>query len=95
MIIVLQDTGRECLRDVSVRRREMKTPKVHDSLYWGRKKGQKMRSEDAAVISNALSSLNQFSNDGNFMSQFMAQHKKPEFDASSSESDAVQEANLT
>lgn len=89
------DTRRENTRDISVRCPEMKAPKVHDSLSWGRRKGQKMRSEDAALLSNALSSLNKFSNDGNFMSEFVNQHKKAECgsqDATSSKSDAIQEA---
>lgn len=86
--------GREYLKDVSVRHPEMKAPKVHDSLSWGRRKGQHMRSEDAALVSNALSSLNNFSNDGSFMSEFVNQQKKPErgsLEASSSKSDAVEE----
>ncbi|KAL2932506.1 CWF19-like protein 2 [Bienertia sinuspersici] len=90
----VKDTGREYLRDVSVRRPEMKAPKVRDSLSWGRRKGQNMRSEDAAVISNALSSLNKFSNDGNFMSEFKNQNTNAEYgslDASSSKSDVVRE----
>ncbi|KMT18469.1 hypothetical protein BVRB_2g026120 isoform A [Beta vulgaris subsp. vulgaris] len=89
-----KDMGREYLKDVSVRHPDMKAPKVHDSLSWGRRKGQHMRSEDAALVSNALSSLNNFSNDGSFMSEFVNQQKKPErgsLEASSSKSDAVEE----
>ncbi|XP_021749566.1 CWF19-like protein 2 [Chenopodium quinoa] len=91
-----KDIGHEYVRNMSVRHPEMKAPKNHDSLSWGRKKGQKMRSEDAAVVSNALSSLNSFSNDGNFMSEFMNQHKKAKGDsqdASSPKSDTIREAN--
>ncbi|XP_056684280.1 uncharacterized protein [Spinacia oleracea] len=91
-----KDTGRENMRDTSVRRPEMKAPKVHDSLSWGGRKGHKMRSEDAALISNALSSINNFSNDGNFMSEFVNQHKKPGYgsqDVSSSKSDAIREGD--
>ncbi|XP_057523779.1 uncharacterized protein LOC130803612 isoform X2 [Amaranthus tricolor] len=90
-----RDSRRESLRDVSVRHPDMKAPKVHDSLSWGRRKGQKLRSEDAALILNALSNLNKFSNDGNFMNEFMNHHKRPEGgsdDALNSKTDAIREA---
>lgn len=92
---ILQDSRREYLRDVSVRHPDMKAPKVHDSLSWGRRKGQKLRSEDAALISNALSNLNKFSDDGNFMNEFMNHHKRPEGgsdDVINSKTDAIREA---
>ncbi|CAO2841070.1 unnamed protein product [Amaranthus hypochondriacus] len=90
-----RDSRREYLRDVSVRHPDMKAPKVHDSLSWGRRKGQKLRSEDATLISNALSNLNKFSDDGNFMNEFMNHHKRPEGgsdDVLNSKTDAILEA---
>ncbi|KAI9196588.1 hypothetical protein LWI28_025249 [Acer negundo] len=62
-----KNTGRDYLRDVSLRHPEMKAPKVHDSLSWGKRRNQKMSTKDAELISSAVSSLNKFSNDGSFL----------------------------
>ncbi|KAK3190252.1 hypothetical protein Dsin_029813 [Dipteronia sinensis] len=62
-----KNTGRDYLRDVSLRHPEMKAPKVHDSLSWGKRRNQKMSTKDAELISSAVSSLNKFSDDGSFL----------------------------
>ncbi|KAK1569187.1 hypothetical protein Q3G72_033611 [Acer saccharum] len=62
-----KNTGRDYLRDVSLRHPEMKAPKVHDSLSWGKRRNQKMSTKDSELISSAVSSLNKFSNDGSFL----------------------------
>lgn len=68
--------SRERFRDVSSRRSQMKEPKVHDSLSWGKKKSQRMSEEDARLISEAASNLNKFGNDGNFLHEFNLQQMK-------------------
>ncbi|KAG5560277.1 hypothetical protein RHGRI_003542 [Rhododendron griersonianum] len=68
-----KNSGRESMRDVSCRRSEMKVPKLHDSLSWGKQKRQTMSSEDSGLISSALSSLNRFANDGSFMNEVTRQ----------------------
>ncbi|XP_074308256.1 uncharacterized protein LOC141643121 [Silene latifolia] len=70
--------GREYLKDVSVRHPEMRAPKAHDSLSWGRRKGQNMHSKDAELISSTISSINKFANDGNFMSKVMIKQNEAE-----------------
>lgn len=90
-----KEVGREYLKDVSVRHPEMRAPKVHDSLSWGRKKGQHMHHRDAELVSKAISSINKFANDGNFMEDMVGPHEKNNVgpsDASSSKSDEIQEA---
>ncbi|KAK4263903.1 hypothetical protein QN277_029257 [Acacia crassicarpa] len=72
-------TKRAYLRDVSVRHREMKAPKIQDSLSWGKRKSQAVAAEDVRIISAAASSLNQFTNDGSFMDEFLSK-KKNDFD---------------
>lgn len=54
----------------------MKMPKVHDSLSWGKRGNKKLSAEDSALVSAALSNLNKFSNDGNFMAQFESKEEK-------------------
>ncbi|KAG5559344.1 hypothetical protein RHGRI_009025 [Rhododendron griersonianum] len=61
-----KNTYVESLRDVSCCRSEMKVPKLHDSLSWGKQK-------DFGLISSALSSLNEFANDGSFMNEVTRQ----------------------
>ncbi|KAF7139278.1 hypothetical protein RHSIM_Rhsim07G0057600 [Rhododendron simsii] len=78
LIFALQDLlqaniDRESMRDVSCRRSEMKVPKLHDSLSWGKQKRQTMSSKDSGFISSALSSLNRFANDGRFMNEVTCQ----------------------
>ncbi|KAK7290082.1 hypothetical protein RIF29_04253 [Crotalaria pallida] len=67
-----RNSKRDYLKDVSVRHREMKAPKVQDSLHWGKRKSQHAVAEDAGVISAAASSLNKFANDGSFMDEFVS-----------------------
>lgn len=69
----IQSSDREYLKDVSVRDPEMRAPKVHDSLSWGKRKGQNVSTKDAGLISDAVASLNKFTNDGSFMDQVMHQ----------------------
>lgn len=72
---------REYLKDVSVRHPEMRPPQVRDSLSWGKRKGQYMHKKDAELVSRAVSSINKFSNDGNFMKHFIKKHDKAEVDS--------------
>ncbi|XP_028790953.1 CWF19-like protein 2 [Neltuma alba] len=74
-----KDTKRDYLKDVSVRHREMRAPKIRDSLSWGKRKSQAVAAEDARIISAAASSINKFANDGNFMDEFLSE-KKNDFD---------------
>ena len=59
---------RDYLHDVSSRHPEMKKPK-YDSTEWRKKKADL---GDSRIISDALSSLNKFSNDGSFMAKINA-----------------------
>lgn len=63
----------------------MKIPKVHDSLSWGKRGNNKLSAEDTALVSAALSNLNKFSNDGNFMAQFENKEEKARPDSKSAE----------
>lgn len=54
----------------------MKMPKVHDSLSWGKRGSKKLSAEDSALVSAAMSNLNRFSDDGNFMAKFMSKEEK-------------------
>lgn len=54
----------------------MKMPKVHDSLSWGKRGIKKLSAEDSALVSVAMSNLNKFSDDGNFMAKFMSKEEK-------------------
>jgi len=63
------------LKDVSVRHREMRAPKIQDSLSWRKQKSRAVAAEDAAIVSAAASSLNRFSNDGSFMNEFLGKKK--------------------
>ncbi|KAL9231361.1 hypothetical protein vseg_006598 [Gypsophila vaccaria] len=69
-------TGRDYLKDVSLRHPEMKAPRSRDSLSWGKRKGQNYHDKDAALISSAISSINKFANDGSFMSGITNQENK-------------------
>ncbi|GAV71200.1 CwfJ_C_2 domain-containing protein/CwfJ_C_1 domain-containing protein [Cephalotus follicularis] len=66
-------TGRDYLRDVSVRHPKLRAPKVNDSLSWRKQKSHNMSSQDADLIYTAVSSLNKFSNDGSFMQGVLQQ----------------------
>ncbi|KAG2722139.1 hypothetical protein I3843_02G100100 [Carya illinoinensis] len=61
------------LKDVPFQHHKMREPKVQDSLSWGRRKNQNMSSKDDGLISSAVSSLNRFANDGNFMHSALRQ----------------------
>lgn len=58
---------------MSVRNPEMKAPKVHNSLSWGKRKGQNVSTKDVGLISDAVASLNKFANDGSFMHEVVHQ----------------------
>ncbi|GMI69904.1 hypothetical protein like AT1G56290 [Hibiscus trionum] len=62
-----RNTTRDYLRDVSLRHSEMRAPKVHDSLSWGKQNHQNSFAKNAVAISTA----NKFTNDGNFMQEFL------------------------
>ncbi|KAI3694896.1 hypothetical protein L1987_77879 [Smallanthus sonchifolius] len=55
---------------------KMRMPRPDDSLSWGKRKNQNMSVKDAGVISSALSSLQKFTNDGNFMQEFKSQQQQ-------------------
>ncbi|GKB95600.1 hypothetical protein Tco_0981737 [Tanacetum coccineum] len=46
---------------------KMRVPRRDESFSWGKRRGQSMSVKDAGVISSALSSLQKFSNHGNFL----------------------------
>ncbi|XP_047955760.1 CWF19-like protein 2 homolog isoform X1 [Salvia hispanica] len=75
-------------KDITPRHSKMKMPKVHDSLSWGKRERNKMSAEDSALVSAAMSNLNKFSNDGNFMAAFMNKEEKSVDQSSSSKSEA-------
>ncbi|KAK9112934.1 hypothetical protein Scep_020453 [Stephania cephalantha] len=58
---------REYFKDASIRKSDMKEPKIHDSLSWRKKKGQNSSVEDTSLIAAATSSLNKFADDGSFL----------------------------
>lgn len=66
----------------------MRVPKVHDSLSWGKRGSKKLSTEDSALVSAAMSNLNKFSNDGNFMDGFMHEQDNSGYPSSSSKSEA-------
>ncbi|WCJ34893.1 CwfJ-like family protein [Euphorbia peplus] len=70
---VKKNADRGYLKDVSVRHPQMRAPKVHDSLSWGKPKRQNVSAKDADLISAAASSLNKFEDDGSFMSRIASQ----------------------
>ncbi|TYK14531.1 CWF19-like protein 2-like protein [Cucumis melo var. makuwa] len=71
-----KSSARDHLKDISSRNPEMREPKVRDSLSWGKQKGQNVSSRDAGFISVAVSSLNKFSDDGSFASEFLRQQRE-------------------
>ncbi|XP_017219723.1 uncharacterized protein LOC108196798 [Daucus carota subsp. sativus] len=60
-------------KDVSTPNPNMRIPKRHDSLSWGKGRRNRMSTEDATLVSSTLASLNKFSNDGSFMSEVTSQ----------------------
>lgn len=71
-----KSSARNHLKGISSRNPEMKEPKVRDSLSWGKQKSQNISSRDAGFISAAVSSLNKFSDDGSFASEFLRQQRE-------------------
>ncbi|XP_004288447.1 PREDICTED: CWF19-like protein 2 [Fragaria vesca subsp. vesca] len=66
-----KDTSR---KDVSIRHPEMREPNVQGSFSWRKQKGQKSRdisTKDSALLADAVSSINRFSNDGSFLSELI------------------------
>lgn len=61
------------MQDVSTPNPNMRIPKRHDSLSWGKGRRNRMSTEDATLVSSTLASLNKFSNDGSFMSEVTSQ----------------------
>ncbi|GMH18850.1 hypothetical protein Nepgr_020691 [Nepenthes gracilis] len=71
-----KNIGRDYYKDTSSRHLQMRTPKIHDSLSWGKRNGQNMPNRDAELISSAVSSLNKFANDGSFMHKVVSMQNK-------------------
>ncbi|XVE81771.1 hypothetical protein DITRI_Ditri15bG0092600 [Diplodiscus trichospermus] len=65
-----KNNARDYLQGVSLRHSDMRDPKVCDSLSWGKRKNQNTPGKDAGT----MSVTNKFSNDGNFMQEFL--HKQ-------------------
>ncbi|KAL3329009.1 hypothetical protein AABB24_036226 [Solanum stoloniferum] len=62
-------------KETSPGRSKMRMPtNLKDSLSWRKEKSQNISNADAGLIATAISSVNKFSNDGNFMREFM--HEK-------------------
>ncbi|XP_009629652.1 uncharacterized protein [Nicotiana tomentosiformis] len=61
-------------KDTSSGHSKMRMPNSKDSLSWRKEKNQNISNADAGLIATAISSVNKFSNDGNFMREFM--HEK-------------------
>lgn len=70
------DICQKSTKDVTPRHSKMKIPRVHDSLSWGKRGNKKLSAEDSALVSAAMSNLNKFSNDGNFMAEFTGKKEK-------------------
>ncbi|GAB2299091.1 hypothetical protein Dimus_033162 [Dionaea muscipula] len=64
---------------------DMRAPKIHDSLSWGRRKSQNTR--DADLISSAVASLNKFDDDGSFLQKVTTVNNESK-DVTSDELDA-------
>lgn len=60
-------------KDVSTPHHNMRVPRRHDSLSWGKGRTHRMSTEDEGLVSSTLASLNKFSNDGSFMSAVTSQ----------------------
>ncbi|XP_039044004.1 CWF19-like protein 2 isoform X2 [Hibiscus syriacus] len=66
-----RNTNRDYLRDVSLRHSEMRAPKVRDSLSWGKRKHHDSPAKNAVATSTA----NKFTDDGNFMQEFLRKQR--------------------
>ncbi|XAR57363.1 hypothetical protein NMG60_11025483 [Bertholletia excelsa] len=71
--VIEKKFGRERLAGVSHHHSEMRLPKVHDSLSWGKRKSQNVSFKDSGLITTAMSSLNKFADGGSFMKEYMQQ----------------------
>ncbi|KAK2458581.1 zinc finger CCCH domain-containing protein [Trifolium repens] len=69
---IRRDSKKDYIRNASHRHREMKAPKVQDSLSWRKRKNQSVGAEGAEIIAAAASSLNKFANDGSFMRELVS-----------------------
>nr|CAB3493292.1 unnamed protein product [Digitaria exilis] len=86
------DSGRrEYLRDVSSQHHAMRKPKP-DSIPWKRRK-QNISSEDQALISSAVASLNKFSDDGSFMEKINNVNKNTDASTSIANADEQQDSD--
>ncbi|KAL8121858.1 uncharacterized protein LOC141659307 [Apium graveolens] len=68
-----ENTDRAPEKEVSTPIPNMRIPRRHDSLSWGKGRSHRMSTEDASLVSSTLASLNKFSNDGTFMSEVSSQ----------------------
>ncbi|KAL3828721.1 hypothetical protein ACJIZ3_017523 [Penstemon smallii] len=64
-------SDQKSIKDITPRHSKMRVPKVHDSLSWGKRGKKQLSTEDTALVSAAMSSLNKFSNDGSFIDEFV------------------------
>ncbi|PON83323.1 Cwf19-like protein [Trema orientale] len=69
-----KNTSRDYLKDVSLKQPTMREPKVQDSLSWGKRRSQNVSTHNAGLISDAMSSINKFANDGSFMHKVIQKH---------------------
>lgn len=69
---IQRDSKRDYIKNTPSRDREMKAPKVQDSLSWRKRKSQFAVAEGAEIIAAAASSLNKFANDGSFMRELVS-----------------------
>ncbi|XP_008391166.3 uncharacterized protein [Malus domestica] len=63
-----KDTSRHYLKDVSCGLPKWREPKIQDSLSWKRRD---VSTQDSSLLAEAVANLNQFSNDGSFMSDVL------------------------
>lgn len=81
---VEKNSDRKSTVDVIPQHPRMRVPKVRDSLSWGKRRNQSMSTQDSALVSAAMSSLNRFDDDGSFMHQFARQKNDNSVDLSNS-----------
>ncbi|KAL2463538.1 CwfJ-like family protein [Forsythia ovata] len=81
---VEKNSDRKSTVDVTPQHPKMRVPKVQDSLSWGKRRNQNMSTQDSALVSAAMSSLNRFANDGSFMHGFVLQKNDNSVDHSNS-----------
>ncbi|EYU32986.1 hypothetical protein MIMGU_mgv1a001703mg [Erythranthe guttata] len=83
-----KESGQKSNKEVLPRNPKMRVPRVHDSLSWGKRGSKKLSTEDSALVSAAMSNLNKFSNDGNFMDGFIPKEGNSGDPSNSSKSEA-------